>query len=817
MRTVLSINDAWRYSPDFSEASIGFRDYPAHWESVALPHANKELPLNGFDETEYQFVSSYFRQVNIPCDGRHFLDFEGVMCACDVWVNGERAGGHKGGYTPFSVEITEFAAPGTTASVLVRVDSTERKDIPPFGFVVDYLAYGGIYREVSFRSQTGDFVETVFARPDRVTETEKTVAIEIAINRARQNAAPENGDARAKPNERATKAICEIFDGTRIAGRAESDIDPMTDACALKIDGIAGIRLWDIDDPALYRLRVTLADASGATIDAYEERIGFRTARFEPDGFYLNGKRRKIVGLNRHQSWPYVGYAMPARAQKRDAEILRNELGVNLVRTSHYPQSRHFLDACDELGLLVFEEMPGWQHIGDAEWQDNECEAIREMIVRDRNRPSIVLWGVRVNESADSHDFYARTNALARKLDPTRQTGGVRVIERSRLLEDVYTFNDFNYSGETDGFPRLKKPRDVTGLMKVPYLVTEFNGHMFPTKSFDGEERLTEHALRHAAVLDAAFANRAISGAIGWCAFDYNTHRDFGSGDRVCYHGVMDMFREPKYAAFAYASQAEPSRRIVMEAATLFSKGDRSAARLLPVEVWTNCDSIILWREGKRVGEFFPDRKNFPHLPHPPIVIGDIIGEQLDEEGFSEGDSALIRKIAGVVFAKNIGAVSLGDKIRAVSLALRNRLSLGELAGIVTKYAIGWGRENERFRLEGIIAGKTVIERTYGGDACATSLEVKPDDDILAAGDWDTTRIAVRALDQYGNKNPYVAEALSISVEGPAKLIGPALVPLVGGGTAFWIRTTGKAGMVKITVTGGRFGPVATDIRIAER
>jgi beta-galactosidase len=279
----------------------------------------------------------------------------------------------------------------------------------------------------------------------------------------------------------------------------------------------------------------------------------------------------------------------------------------------------------------------------------------------------------------------------------------------------------------------------------------------------------------------------------------------------------MDIFREPKYAAFVYASQMDPSRGIVMEAASLFSKGDRSAARLLPVEVWTNCDSVILWRGENRVGEFYPDRKSFPHLPHPPVVIRDIIGERINEEGFSARDGALVRKIAGIVFAKSINAVGIVDKIRAISLAARNRISLGELSAIIAKHAIGWGRENERFRLEGIIAGKKVTERTYGGDACATALEVKADDGLLAAGDWDTTRIAVRALDQYGNKNPYVAEAISISVEGEAMIVGPSLVPLVGGSTAFWIRTTGKPGTAKITVTGGRFGPVSVEIGITER
>lgn len=128
-------------------------------------------------------------------------------------------------------------------------------------------------------------------------------------------------------------------------------------------------------------------------MDQVTVRFGFREAEFQPDGFYLNGRKIKLLGLNRHQSYPYVGYAMPKRAQRRDADVLKEELGLNMVRTSHYPQSRHFLDRCDEIGLLVFEEIPGWQHIGGEAWKEQAVRDVEDMIVRDRNHPSIVIWG----------------------------------------------------------------------------------------------------------------------------------------------------------------------------------------------------------------------------------------------------------------------------------------------------------------------------------------------------------------------------------------------------------------------------------------
>ena len=167
-------------------------------------------------------------------------------------------------------------------------------------------------------------------------------------------------------------------------------------------------------------------------------------------------------------------------------------------RPSHYPQSRHFLDACDELGLMVLEEIPGWQHIGDASWKDLAVDNVRRMICCDWNHPSIILWGVRINESRDDHDFYTRTNALAHQLDPTRPTGGIRNFEKSELLEDAFTINDF-------GFP-LRAPSHPL------YLNTEFVGHTYLTKTIDNKERLAEHTLRHARVHNQLASNVQYAG-----------------------------------------------------------------------------------------------------------------------------------------------------------------------------------------------------------------------------------------------------------------------------------------------------------------
>jgi beta-galactosidase len=250
---------------------------------------------------------------------------------------------------------------------------------------------------------------------------------------------------------------------------------------------------------------------------------------------------------------------MPARVQKRDAWILKKELKCNIVRTSHYPQSPHFLDACDEYGLLVLEEIPGWQHIGDQQWKDLSVSYVEKMVRRDWNHPSIVLWGVRVNESRDDHDFYTRTNQLARfagRLTPDgRHSLQLRIGAARRRLHDE-RLSDSAASSET---PALSEH--------------EFIGHMYPTKRNDNVERVTEHAMRHARVHNQLASDKRYAGGIGWCAFDYNTHANFCSTDRICYHGVGDIFRIAKPAGGFYKSQCDPSEEIVLEPAFDWSRG----------------------------------------------------------------------------------------------------------------------------------------------------------------------------------------------------------------------------------------------------
>jgi beta-galactosidase len=597
-RLTLPLNRNWLYSRSVSENAHAKDFDDSSYERVVIPHTNVKLPWHSFDEKSYEFVSSYRRHFKLPAEarGRHvFVDFEGAMTASTVWINGNKLGEYKGGYTPFSFELTphlDFAGDNVLA---VDLDSSERADIPPVGYEIDYLTFGGIYREVSLRIVPGVFIENVFAKTKDVLSDHPTLDVDCHIQHL-------------EPTRDAFRLEVTLRDGDRVVQRGSEKLPPATDqesVHTVSLSNLGPVKVWNLDDPKLYTVEVTLWRGN-RSVDTVSRRIGFREAQFTDHGFELNGKVIKLRGLDRHQTFPFVGQAMPGRVQSRDAQILRHKLHCNIVRTSHYPQSRHFLDTCDEIGLLVLEEIPGWQHIGDEAWKQLAIDNVGRMIRRDWNHPSIILWGVRINESKDDHDFYVRTNAAAHKLDPTRQTGGIRYFQESEFLEDVFTMNDFGWPLKPPNHPR--------------YLNTEFVGHTYPTKTIDQVERLTEHTIRHARVHDQLASNSQYAGGIAWCAFDYNTHGDFGSGDRICYHGVTDIFREPKPAAGFYKSQCDPSEEIVLEPAFHWARGDASIGFSHAV-VCSNCDHIKMYIGDDLVAEADPDRKQFPSLRYAPFTM----------------------------------------------------------------------------------------------------------------------------------------------------------------------------------------------------
>jgi beta-galactosidase len=726
-RVILPINRNWRFSKPTAatatDAAHGKDFDDSGFDLVVVPHTNVMLPWHSFDEKSYEIISLYRRKFKLPAEAkgkRVFVDFEGVMTASTVWINGTKLGEYRGGYTPFSFELTKYVDFDGENLLAVDVDSTERADIPPFGYQIDYLTFGGIYREVALRIVPQTFIENVFAQPKAVLSSAPTVDVHTYIQHG------EGGQAMT--------LLVELLDGEKVIASGTAKIPAGVAAAAepmahtVTLEKLGPIKLWDLKNPNLYEARVTLQQGKVA-LDQDTRRFGFREAVFTKEGFKLNGKVVKLRGLDRHQTFPYVGQAMPARPQKQDAKILRETLRCNIVRTSHYPQSRHFLDACDEIGLLVLEEIPGWQHIGPLPWQDISVDNVSRMVRRDWNHPSIITWGVRINESKDDHDFYVRTNAMAHKLDPSRPTCGIRYFQSSEFLEDVFTMNDF-------GWPLLPPNHDA-------YLNTEFVGHTYPAKSIDNMERLTEHTIRHARVHDQLASNPQYAGGIGWCFFDYNTHGDFGSGDRMCYHGVTDFFRERKPAGGFYKSQCDPEEEIVLEPAFHWARNDEST-QFSKALVSSNCDNLKFYLKGQLIADAQPDREQFKHLKYAPFYVD---------------------------------------------------LTKVDLSSL-------WAD----LRIDGYIGGKLVISRQYSGRGLDQKFAVLPDDTTLVADGADTTRVVFRVTDEFDNIRPYAGDPIALTLEGPAEILGDNPFGLVGGTGAVWIRVKQDAGTVVLTAKHPRLG-----------
>lgn len=784
----LYLNDDWLFTEQFEDSLVA-PEYPENTlQPVRLPHTCKETPFHYFDESLYQMVSGYRRHLLIPKDWqgkRILLTFEGAAHDSTVFCNGKKVGEHHCGYTAFTVDLTDNVLYGQDNLLCVRLDSRENLNVPPFGYVIDYMTYGGIYRDVRLEVKEKVSLSDIFVHTAidfRSSPVTAQITSEITLTES-----DENVTIRQYYMPKSTAAAQESW---RLLCEQTVSTDVSCDKEFSLTATITAPLLWGTEEANLYILKTQLLYQDNTILDETETRFGIREAVFKKDGFYLNGRKLRIRGLNRHQSFPYVGYAMPKSMQRLDADLLKKELGLNAVRTSHYPQSHYFLERCDELGLLVFTEFPGWQHIGDDAWKAQAVANAEDMIRQYRNHPSIILWGIRINESPDDDAFYEKTNAVAHKLDPSRPTGGVRAMKKSHLLEDVYTYNDFLHDGEMPGCDPKKK---VTSDMEKPYLISEYNGHMYPTKAFDNEERRSEHAIRHANVLDAVAGQPDIAGSFGWCMFDYNTHKDFGSGDRICYHGVMDMFRNPKLAANIYACEQEQTP--VLEITSSMDIGEHPGCNRGNIYILSNADSVKMYKNDRFIKEYLPGMSPYKHLKHGPILIDDFIGDSFAQnERFRPKHAKEITDAMNLVARGSLNHIPKRLYLTALKLLLIYHIDFAEVTRLYTKYIGDWGGTATVYRFDAIKDGK-VIKSVTKEPVREIRLEAEADHTILTEQhSYDVALVRIRAVDDHGNVLPFYQEPVRLITEGDISIIGPDTIALQGGMGGTYVKSLGRSG-----------------------
>ena len=784
------INNDWQFAEEFKEEYI-YGSIDEGFQEVRIPHTTRELPFNYFSEEEYQMLCAYRKVIFAPAewlDKRILLTFDGAAHYAEIFLNGEKIGEHYSGYTAFTLELTGKLKLGEDNILVVKLDSRENLNIPPFGNVIDYMTYGGIYRDVYLDIKEKCYIEDVFVKPEFTGKIVSDITL--------------NGKIPSYAKIKQTAVFDDSRDEILITEIEVSKHD-------FSIHGyIDNIKLWDIEHPHRYLIRTELI-SNGELIDYHEVAVGFRKAEFTNEGFFLNGRRVQIRGLNRHQSYAYVGYAMPESMQRDDARVLKG-LGVNAVRTSHYPQSQYFIDECDKLGLLVFTEIPGWQHIGDENWKNQAVKNVEEMVLQYRNHPSIIIWGVRINESRDDHDFYVRTNEVAHRLDPTRQTGGVRNFSKSEFLEDVYTYNDFFHDGKRAG---CEPKADITSNKDKPYLITENNGHMFPTKSFDNEDHRLEHALRHARVINDVASHPDICGSFAWCMADYNTHRDFGSGDRICYHGVTDMFRNHKMAAAVYKSQG--NYETVLEISSSMDIGEHPASINGKVWIFTNADSVKMYKNGNFIKEYVPHNKYFPHMVKSPMLIDDYLGNLLEtEEKMPPKKARYVAKAVNFIGLYGYPNITPIPTKMALKCLLAYKTTVNQIVDLYAKHVGNLGSQGTVYRFDAIKDGKVVktVTKTQ-----MNNISLKIDvshTNLHEDNSYDVAVVRIRAVDENGNLLPYSNEAIRLTAEGQVEIIGPDMFSLRGGIAGFYVKTIGEKGKGKVIISCPRVEDKIIDFEI---
>jgi beta-galactosidase len=742
---IIPFGSGWLFGPAAADSNLpGFDD--SGLQAVTLPHTVTPLSWQEWDPAAWEREWVYRKHFDAPPQAagcRVFLDFGAAMTHSTITLNGTDVGDYLGGYLPFSCEITGVLQPAGNV-LAVRLDSGFNLNVPPdrpaptVSTSVDFWQPGGIYREVRLRVVPEVFLADVFAKPVNVLDP---AARQVVVQATVDAAVVSGGSVEVEISLRDEEAVI-AADRVPVAFTG-----PGQAAVTVTLAGLGDIILWDLDEPKLYHVVATLL-VDGQRRHQYRVRTGFREATFALDGFYLNGRRVKLFGVNRHQLFPFAGGAMPARVQARDAEIIRRELNCTMVRCSHYPQSEAFFDACDELGLLAWEEAAGWGYLGDAAWLELASRDIGQMIVRDRNHPCIVIWGARLNETPNNTAFYTSTNELAHGLDDSRPTAGAMAGMRltTDYQQDVFAENDYSSITGPDGAkqPSLEPPVDGVGR---PYLVTEAVGTLSGPARFyrrtDTQAVQQGQATAHARVHAIVAADDRYCGVLAWSGIDYPSGAGGNVYQGVKYTGVVDLFREAKPGAAIYQAQVDPRVRPVITPAFYWDFGPVSPVTSLPAAmICANLDRLEVYVGGAHFASVTPDASgDYGSLAYPP--------------------------------------------------------SFADFRGVD-------GSARPDLRIDGYLGSELVASRSLASDSSFDTLWLAADDDEIAGDGADATRVAFRAVDGYGAPRPYVTGSVTLSVSGPAVLVGesPFDFAAAGGVGAVWIRSLpGSAGHVVVSAS----------------
>lgn len=643
-REVYSMNPAWRFHKGAVESAETKEFNDKDWTVVSLPDGIEYLPTEASGCINYQgevWYRKHFTPDAVLKGKKLFLHFEAIMGKSKVFVNGKLLTEHFGGYLPVIADVTDVLDWNGDNVIAVWADNSDDPSYPPGKAqdVLDYTYFGGIYRDCWLIAHNNVFITDpnyenevagggLFVAFGKVSDALAEVQLKIHVRNATKN--PFSGRVEYMLLQPDGTEVARLSDKIQVkAGRATTVSDRMP---------VKQPMLWTPSTPTLYNLLVRVLDKEGNVIDGYRRRIGIRSIEFKgKDGFYLNGRPygKPLIGANRHQDFAIVGNAVANSIHWRDAKKLK-DVGMEIIRNAHCPQDPAFMDACDELGLFVIVNTPGWQFWNDApEFAQRVYSDIRNVVRRDRNHPSVWLWEPILNETWYPADFakntrdivdaeypypycYSGSDSEARGHEnfPVYFAHPANMQDASKEIDPTKTYFTREWGDNVDDWSSHNSPSRVArnwGEQPMRVQAQHYACPYYPVTSYDV---LYKQSPQH------------VGGCL-WHSFDHQR----GYHPDPFYGGLMDVFRQPKYSYYMFMAQrpAVKNDRNAGSGPMVYIAHEMTPFSGKDVTVYSNCDEVRLtFNKGGKTYTYKKD-KNRPGMPSPVITFPDVYDFMVDK------------------------------------------------------------------------------------------------------------------------------------------------------------------------------------------
>lgn len=643
-REVYSMNPAWRFHKGAVEGAETKEFNDKDWTVVSLPDGIEYLPTEASGCINYQgevWYRKHFTPDAVLKGKKLFLHFEAIMGKSKVFVNGKLLTEHFGGYLPVIADVTDVLDWNGDNVIAVWADNSDDPSYPPGKAqdVLDYTYFGGIYRDCWLIAHNNVFITDpnyenevagggLFVAFGKVSDALAEVQLKIHVRNATKN--PFSGRVEYMLLQPDGTEVARLSDKIQVkAGRATTVSDRMS---------VKQPMLWTPSTPTLYNLLVRVLDKEGNVIDGYRRRIGIRSIEFKgKDGFYLNGRPygKPLIGANRHQDFAVVGNAVANSIHWRDAKKLK-DVGMEIIRNAHCPQDPAFMDACDELGLFVIVNTPGWQFWNDApEFAQRVYSDIRNVVRRDRNHPSVWLWEPILNETWYPADFakntrdivdaeypypycYSGSDSEARGHEnfPVYFAHPANMQDASKEIDPTKTYFTREWGDNVDDWSSHNSPSRVArnwGEQPMRVQAQHYACPYYPVTSYDV---LYKQSPQH------------VGGCL-WHSFDHQR----GYHPDPFYGGLMDVFRQPKYSYYMFMAQrpAVKNDRNAGSGPMVYIAHEMTPFSGKDVTVYSNCDEVRLtFNKGGKTYTYKKD-KNRPGMPSPVITFPDVYDFMVDK------------------------------------------------------------------------------------------------------------------------------------------------------------------------------------------